>query len=131
MNSKQRLNPQGMSFHCGNENGTVLIVALIFMAILAVVGATAGATGCGILVVEGDLDASGDFSWYGIIIVTGAFRFTGGGNKNITGAVITGSSTDGDLIGGNTSIIYCSTATESQTQNRALPILSWKEVMGG
>jgi len=88
-----------------------------------------GATGCGILVVEGDLDASGDFSWYGIIIITGAFRFTGGGNKNITGAVITGSDTDGDLIGGNTSIIYCSTATESQSQNHALPILSWKEVL--
>jgi len=90
-----------------------------------------GTTGCGILVVEGDLDASGDFSWYGIVIITGAFRFTGGGNKNITGAVITGSDTDGDLIGGNTSIIYCSTATESQTQNQALPILSWKEVLGG
>ncbi len=88
-----------------------------------------GATGCGILVVEGDLDTSGDFSWYGTIIVTGAFRFTGGGNKNITGAVISGSDTDGDLIGGNTRIIYCSTATESQTQNHALPILSWKEVM--
>ena len=86
--------------------------------------------GCGILVVEGDLDISGGFEWYGTIIVTGSFRFTGGaGDKNIMGAVISGGSTDGDFVGGNVNIDYCSTATESQTQNHALPILSWKEVL--
>ncbi len=86
-----------------------------------------GVSGCGILVVEGDLDTHGDFFWYGTIIVTGAFTFTGGGNKNITGAVISGESTDGDIVGGNSDIIYCSSATQSQTQNHALPVLSWKE----
>ena len=86
--------------------------------------------GCGILVVDGDLFISGGFSWYGTIIVTGAFRFTGGaGTKNITGAVITGESTDGDFVGGNVDINYCSAATKSQTQNHALTILSWKEVL--
>ena len=84
-------------------------------------------SGCGILVVEGDLDAHGGFSWYGTLIVTGAFIFTGGGDKNITGAVISGESTDGDIVGGNSNIVYCSSATESQTQNHPLSILSWKE----
>jgi len=87
-------------------------------------------SGCGILVVEGDLDISGGFEWYGTVIVTGSFQFTGGaGAKNIMGAVISGASTDGDFVGGNVDIDYCSTATESQTQNHALPILSWKEVL--
>jgi len=86
--------------------------------------------GCGILVVEGTLHITGGFEWYGTIIVTGAFRFTGGaGDKNIMGAVITGESTEGDYVGGNVDINYCSTATESQTQKHAIPILSWKEVL--
>ena len=87
-------------------------------------------SGCGILVVEGDLDISGGFEWYGTIIVTGSFRFTGGaGTKNIMGAVISGQSTDGDFVGGNVDINYCSTATEDQNQKHALPILSWIEVL--
>ena len=82
--------------------------------------------------VEGDLDLSGGFEWYGTVIVTGAFQFTGGaGTKNIMGAVISGESTDGDFVGGNVDIDYCSTATEDQNQTHALPILSWKEVLGG
>ena len=52
--------------------------------------------------VEGDLDISGGFEWYGTVVVTGSFQFTGGaGSKNIMGAVISGGSTDGDYIGGN------------------------------
>lgn len=87
-------------------------------------------SGCGILVVEGDLDISGGFEWYGTVIVTGSFTFTGGaGAKNIMGAVISGESTDGDFVGGNVDINYCSTATEDQNKKHALPILSWKEVL--
>ncbi|MBW1781901.1 MAG: pilus assembly PilX N-terminal domain-containing protein [Deltaproteobacteria bacterium] len=85
-----------------------------------------GVTGCGILLVEGDLEAHGGFSWYGPIIVTGSFTFTGGGDTNITGAVITGEDTDGDIIGGNTNIIYCSAAVDA-VRNRSLPILNWKQ----
>lgn len=87
-----------------------------------------GVSGCGILLVEGDLETHGGFSWYGPVIVTGSFTFTGGGDTNITGAVITGEDTDGDIIGGNTNIVYCSTAI-SASQKHALPILSWKEVL--
>ena len=87
-------------------------------------------SGCGILVVEGDLDIFGGFEWYGTVIVTGAFTFTGGvGDKNIMGAVISGDSTDGDFVGGTVDIDYCSTATEDQNEKHSLPILSWKEVL--
>jgi len=86
-----------------------------------------GSTGCGILLVEGDLDASGAFSWNGIVIVSGSVRITGGGNKNITGGIIAGGSADADLIGGNISVIYCSSAVNDQTANQPLRNLSWME----
>jgi len=88
-----------------------------------------GVTGCGILLVDGDLDMHGDFSWHGIIIVTGSVIFLGGGNKNITGALIAGGTLDADIIGGNSNIVYCSTAIDDQTKNRPLRILSWQEKM--
>ncbi len=88
-----------------------------------------GVSGCGVLLVEGDLEAHGGFSWYGPIVVTGSFTFTGGGDTNITGAVVTGEDTDGDVIGGNTNIVYCSTAVDA-VENRALSILSWKQGLG-
>lgn len=86
-----------------------------------------GSMGCGILLVEGDLDASGDFSWNGIVIVSGSVRITGGGNKNITGGIIAGGSADADLIGGNISVVYCSSVVNNQTENQPLRNLSWLE----
>ena len=88
-----------------------------------------GTTGCGMLLVEGDLDMSGGFSWHGIIIVTGSIRYTGGGDKNITGAIISGGSVDADIVGGNSNIVYCSSAIDAQTENHPLLILRWKEEM--
>jgi len=90
---------------------------------------TGGVTGCGILLVEGDLEIHGGFSWYGIVITTGSVVYTGGGDKNITGTLIAGGSADGDIIGGNSNIIYCSSAVTDQTEGRALKLLSWKEDM--
>jgi len=88
-----------------------------------------GTSGCGILLVDGDLDMHGDFSWHGMVIVTGSVIFLGGGNKNITGALIAGGSLDADIIGGNSNIVYCSSAIDDQTKNRPLRILSWQEKM--
>jgi len=87
-----------------------------------------GATGCGILVVDGDLDVKGGFKWYGTIIMTGAFSFIGGAGNNIVGAVISKGTADGDFFAGSGEIKYCSTAT-SVTHCHALIILSWKEVL--
>jgi hypothetical protein len=89
---------------------------------------TGGSSGCGILLVEGDLDIHGDFSWYGPVIVTGSVTLTGGGNKNITGAVLAGGSADADLVGGNANLVYCSAAIRSQTENMPLKIHNWREI---
>ncbi|MFH1305523.1 MAG: hypothetical protein ABIH74_03900, partial [Candidatus Omnitrophota bacterium] len=86
-----------------------------------------GATGGGLLLVEGDLMLHGDFSWYGVVIATGSITFTGGGNKNVTGAMLSGGSTDADLVGGNANIVYCSSAVQNQTENQPLQVLSWKD----
>jgi Tfp pilus assembly protein PilX len=88
-----------------------------------------GSQGCGILLVEGDLEAQGGFNWNGIVIVSGSVRITGGGNKNITGGIVVGGSADADLVGGNVSVVYCSTAVNSQTENNPLRNLSWMEQM--
>ena len=88
-----------------------------------------GTSGCGILLVDGDLDTHGGFSWHGIVIVTGSVLFSGGGDKNITGTLISGGSVAADVIGGNSNIVYCSSAIDAQTKNRPLLILSWKENM--
>ena len=44
--------------------------------------------GYGVLLVDGDLEVKGDFLWHGLIIINGNFRFSGGGNKAVYGAVI-------------------------------------------
>lgn len=85
--------------------------------------------GCGILLVEGDLDVNGGFYWYGLVIVSGSVKYTGGAgdSKNVTGAVIAGGSATADVIGGNTNIVYCSSAIKNQTENQPLRRLSWKD----
>lgn len=89
---------------------------------------TGGTSGCGILLVEGDLNIDGGFAWYGPILVTGSVTYAGGGNKLVTGAILSGGKVVADLVGGNANIEYCSTAISNQTKNRPLQILSWKEL---
>jgi hypothetical protein len=68
-----------------------------------------GCHGVGILLVDGNLEINGRFAWYGIIFVTRALTFTGGGEKNITGGVLAGEMTSLEVnIAGNTAILYCS-----------------------
>lgn len=88
---------------------------------------TGGSSGCGILLVEGNLNLHGGFTWYGPILATGSVTFTGGGNKQVTGAILAGGSVDADVVGGNSNIIFCSVAINNQTQNRPLKVLSWHE----
>jgi len=88
---------------------------------------TGGSSGCGILIVDGNLELNGGFNWHGIILVSGSVTIAGGGDKNITGSVVAGGSTSADLVGGNTSIVYCSAAINNQTLNHSLRTLSWLE----
>jgi hypothetical protein len=87
-----------------------------------------GTQGCGILLVNGDLEINGGFAWYGPVLVTGAVIYTGGGNKNISGALLAGSSVTADVIGGNATILNCSAALTNATQNSPLLVLSWKQI---
>jgi Tfp pilus assembly protein PilX len=86
-----------------------------------------GVSGCGILLVDGDAQLGGNFSWYGVILTSGSLTFTGGGNKNVTGAILSGGSTDADLVGGNSKIVYCSTAVRDQTDTMPMQLLSWSD----
>jgi len=92
----------------------------------------AGVSGCGILVIAGDLIIHGTFSWYGTLIVTGSLTFSGynGDNQDIRGAVITGGSTQ-VITGGTLSIQYDGQATAYQRENHALSTLTWKDGSAG
>jgi len=43
-------------------------------------------------------------------MATGITKFTGGGEKNITGAILSGGEVQDDTIGGNILVLYCSSA---------------------
>jgi Tfp pilus assembly protein PilX len=92
-----------------------------------------GSSGCGILLVDGDLEVNGGFAWNGIIIVTGSAKYTGGGNetKQITGGLLSGGTVDADVVGGNTNIVYCSSTVENQTNSMPLRSLSWRDLREG
>jgi hypothetical protein len=66
-----------------------------------------GNRGQGILLADGDLELTGGFEWYGLILVKGSFKITGTGAK-VYGAVIAqnGAVVDDNTISGNTQITY-------------------------
>ena len=86
-----------------------------------------GVSGCGILVVAGDLIVEGDFFWYGTIIVTRDLTFSGDGDQVIQGAVLSGGEVDVSTSGEGLNITYNSTATTYQKDFHTLCILSWKD----
>jgi len=91
-----------------------------------------GTQGCGILLVQGNLEINGDFAWYGPVIATGMVTYTGGGHKNITGALISGGSATvdvgDDVIGGNATILNCSQAIKDAVRNLPLIVLNWTQI---
>ena len=81
-----------------------------------------GSHGGGILLVDGNLEINGGFLWYGLIIVTGALDFTGGGEKNITGGIMSGESATVEVdVGGNAGIINCNTV-RPRLENLVAPV---------
>jgi Tfp pilus assembly protein PilX len=101
-----------------NTNGTYIKLA-------------GGSSGCGILLVEGNLEVNGGFSWTGIILVTGSVTYSGGGDKQVTGGILSGGTVDADLVSGNANIVYCSSAVKSQTDSFPLRNLSWRDLRAG
>jgi hypothetical protein len=86
--------------------------------------------GAGVLLVDGNLELNGGFTWYGEIIVTGSLTFTGGGEKNITGGVLVGeSATVNTDVGGDVGILYCSDAEKKLKAGvPSYKIIQWREV---
>jgi hypothetical protein len=70
-----------------------------------------GDRGQGVLLADGDLELTGGFEWYGLILVKGSFKITGTGAK-VFGAVIAqnGATVDDNTISGNTHITYSTCA---------------------
>jgi len=85
-----------------------------------------GTSGCGLLLVEGDVEIGGDFTWYGAVLVTGSLHLTGGGTKQVTGGIVAEGAVTIDG-GGETSLVYCSEAIAQQTRYMPLRILSWRD----
>jgi hypothetical protein len=89
-----------------------------------------GSHGAGILLVDGNLEVSEEFAWYGVILVTGTVDYTGGGDKNVTGGVIAGEiATIEEGVGGNVAILYCS-AVSKKLKDIIPPvrITRWREI---
>jgi len=91
---------------------------------------TGNSHGAGILLIEGNLEIHGEFTWYGVILATGAVGYTGGGQKRVTGGVMTGgNATMGIDIDGNTSIMYCSDVSNKVKEIiPPLKITRWREI---
>jgi hypothetical protein len=91
---------------------------------------TGQSQGCGLLLVDGDLEVNGGFQWRGMVIATGSITFSGkgGDSKKVTGGMISGGMVDADVsIGGSAEIRYCSTIDDEIAKKLPLRYLSWKD----
>jgi hypothetical protein len=86
--------------------------------------------GAGILLVEGNLEINGGFTWYGVILATGAVRCTGSGRKNVTGGIMAGENATNETdLEGNVGIIYCGAVSNKLDEIiPPLKITRWREI---
>jgi hypothetical protein len=91
---------------------------------------TGDSHGAGILLVEGNLEINGGFTWYGVILVTGAVEYTGSGQKNLTGGIMVGENAIiGTNMGENAGIIYCSEVSDKLKEIvPPLKMTRWREI---
>ena len=91
---------------------------------------TGDSHGAGILLVEGNLEINGGFTWYGVILVTGAVEYTGGGRRNVTGGIMVGgNATVVTNIGENAGIVYCSAVSDKLKEIvPPLKTTRWREI---
>jgi hypothetical protein len=91
---------------------------------------TGGSVGSGILIVDGDLDIHGGLQFYGLILVRGVVKFTGGGSDatNIFGAVLAGQESYVDnTLGGSASINFNSCALKQNQTPQPPRLISIRE----
>ncbi|MEE9604902.1 MAG: hypothetical protein V3V70_04945 [Candidatus Scalindua sp.] len=85
---------------------------------------TQGLGGYGTLVVEGDLSFTGNIIWHGLIIASGSITFSGGGTKEIYGAVM---GTDVVDLVGTVEIYYNSCEIEKANGSYRYSAFRWKD----
>ena len=85
--------------------------------------------GGGLLLLEGNLDVSGSFTWYGLVINTGAITFTGGGGDiHIYGSVISEGGFTTNRVGGNADVLYSSMALAKLAAFNPYRVSAWTEL---
>lgn len=83
-------------------------------------------TGYGNLVIEGDLEMGGGFTWYGLVVATGTIRFNGGGlGVNIVGAVMAESTV---TVNGGLEIYYDSCKVGDAINVLGYKLINWRQL---
>lgn len=83
-------------------------------------------TGYGLLVINGNLTMGGNFSWKGLVLVTGTVTFNGGGNAiNINGAVLSDSAAN---LSGHIKVDYNSCNVNNALMTQALQVKRWRQL---
>ena len=92
-----------------------------------------GASGSGILIIDGDLRLNGkNFQWYGLILVKGNITMTGGGSPttNIVGAMLSGETANDDTtLGGSFGINLDLCALQNAFKRQPLTYISSRELL--
>jgi len=93
---------------------------------------TSSAMGNGILMVDGDLEINGGLQFYGLVLVRGVIKFTGGGadKTNISGAVLAGQESLVDnVLGGSATIQYNLCSLTQDYSNNPPKVINAREAM--
>src|SRR5579864_6272166 len=98
---------------------------------------TAGASGAGILIVDGDLEINGGLNWYGLTLVRGQVSFTGGAGQNVNlyGSILAGKDVNAtdqaqtDTFGGSINFHYDVCALKNSGGKTPPRLLATHEIM--
>jgi hypothetical protein len=83
--------------------------------------------GASILIVDGNLDLHGGFTWRGVIIILGSLNYTDAGRNNITGSILC--SETATIIAWDVGIIYCSDVVKKiKHLVSPLRITKWRDI---
>jgi hypothetical protein len=87
--------------------------------------------GGGVLIVDGDFKLTGQFTWYGLVIVLGDLSVSGGGSGiHIFGSTLVqgGGGFGGTLVGGNADLLYSSAALARLASLSPYTVFNWREM---
>jgi len=84
------------------------------------------ASGAGVLIIDNDMVLSGQFTWFGVVLVLGNVSVTGGGaTKQIVGALMVQGDIAGSNVNGNIKTLYSSAMINQLNSLSRYEISSW------